>query len=180
MMQAPQILWRHGRYAVGFLRNDLSSLRRQNHSSNSPTSRAIAAQRRARLSGFSWAVTIAISDDAGNLLWLQRALDSAAAHKCIAPAKAAAMGRESKVYEDIINGGRTAFLTAPRCRACSEGGVPIRKVDRDRRDRRERREKSNEDAQIAKAGNCRPRPLRVSRAQSKTPISTSAFLFTIG
>jgi uncharacterized protein GlcG (DUF336 family) len=76
----------------------------------------------------NWAVTIAIVDDGGHLLGLQR-LDGAAplsAH--IAPAKAhtAAMGRrETKVYEDIINNGRTAFLTAPFVEGLLEGGVPI-------------------------------------------------------
>jgi glc operon protein GlcG len=73
-------------------------------------------------------VTIAIVDDGGHLLWLQR-LDGAApisAH--IAPAKAntAALGRrESKVYEDMINGGRVSFLSAPDLKGLLEGGVPI-------------------------------------------------------
>jgi len=76
----------------------------------------------------NWAVTIAVVDDGGHLLGLQR-LDGAAplsAH--IAPAKAhtAALGRrETKVYEDIINNGRTAFLTAPLVEGLLEGGVPI-------------------------------------------------------
>lgn len=76
----------------------------------------------------NWAVTIAVVDDGGHLLALQR-LDGAApisAH--IAPAKAhtSALGRrESKVYEDIINNGRTAFLTAPLIAGMLEGGVPV-------------------------------------------------------
>lgn len=41
-------------------------------------------------------------------------------------ARTAALGRkESKVYEDVINGGRTAFLSAPAVDALLEGGVPI-------------------------------------------------------
>ena len=46
----------------------------------------------------------------------------------IAPAKAqtAALGRrESKVYEDMINGGRVSFLSAPLLQGMLEGGVPI-------------------------------------------------------
>src|SRR5512145_2765456 len=76
----------------------------------------------------NWAVAIAIVDDGGHLLWLQR-LDGAApisAH--IAPAKAntAALGRrESKVYEEMINGGRVSFLSAPDLKGLLEGGVPI-------------------------------------------------------
>ena len=75
-----------------------------------------------------WAVTIAIVDEGGHLLGLLR-LDGAppiSAH--IAPAKAqtSAVGRrESKVYEDIINKGRTAFLSAPLVQGLLEGGVPI-------------------------------------------------------
>jgi glc operon protein GlcG len=75
-----------------------------------------------------WAVTIAIVDDGGHLLWLQR-LDGAAplsAH--IAPAKAhtAALGqRESRVYEEMINQGRVSFLSAPLVEGLLEGGVPI-------------------------------------------------------
>jgi len=46
----------------------------------------------------------------------------------ISPAKArtAALGRrESKGYEDTINQGRTAFLSAPGMQGMLEGGVPI-------------------------------------------------------
>ena len=46
----------------------------------------------------------------------------------IAPAKAhtAALGRrDSRVYEELINGGRTSFLSAPGLAGMLEGGVPI-------------------------------------------------------
>ena len=78
--------------------------------------KAIAGAAEAEALKNNWAVSIAIVDDGGHLLWLQR-LDGAApisAH--IAPAKAntAALGRrESKVYEEMINGGRVSFLSAP-------------------------------------------------------------------
>jgi glc operon protein GlcG len=40
-------------------------------------------------------------------------------------ARTAALGRrESKVYEDMINGGRTAFLSAPLA-GTLEGAVPV-------------------------------------------------------
>ncbi|MEY3698433.1 MAG: putative protein glcG [Pseudomonadota bacterium] len=103
----------------------------------------------------NWAVCIAIVDDGGHLLWLQR-LDGAApisAH--IAPAKAhtAALGRrETKIYEDIINGGRYSFLTAPLIEGMLEGGVPIIKDGQVIGAVGVSGVKSTEDAQIAKAG----------------------------
>lgn len=75
-----------------------------------------------------WAVTIAVVDDGGQLLWLQR-LDGAApisAHIAPAKARTAALGRrESKVYEDMINQGRVSFLSAPVLEGMLEGGLPI-------------------------------------------------------
>ena len=102
-----------------------------------------------------WAVTIAIVDEGGHLLALQR-LDGAppiSAH--IAPAKAhtAALGRrESKVYEDVINGGRMSFLSAPAVQGMLEGGVPILKDGFCLGAVGMSGVKSSEDAQIAKAG----------------------------
>ncbi len=75
-----------------------------------------------------WAVTIAVVDDGGHLLWLQRLDGAAPVSAHIAPAKArtAAMGRrETKVYEDMINQGRTSFLSVPAVDGLLEGGVPI-------------------------------------------------------
>ncbi|HEY4354013.1 MAG TPA: heme-binding protein [Paraburkholderia sp.] len=74
-----------------------------------------------------WAVTIAVADDGGHLLGLVR-LDGCApigAYIATEKARTSALGRrESKQYEDMINGGRTAFLSAPLAGAL-EGGVPI-------------------------------------------------------
>ena len=103
----------------------------------------------------NWAVTIAIVDDGGHLLWLQRMDGAAALSSHIGPAKAhtAALGRrESKGYEDVINGGRTAFLTVPGVHALLEGGVPIVKDGVVIGAVGVSGVKSNEDAQIAKAG----------------------------
>ena len=103
----------------------------------------------------NWAVTIAIVDDGGHVLSLRR-LDGAApisAH--IAPAKAhtAAVGRrESKVYEDMINGGRMSFLSAPDLKGLLEGGVPIMKDGVCLGAVGVSGVKSAEDAQIARAG----------------------------
>ena len=117
--------------------------------------RAIAQAAEAEAQANGWAVTIAIVDDGGHLLWLQR-LDGAApisAH--IAPAKAntAALGRrESKVYEDMINGGRVSFLSAPDLKGLLEGGVPIVKDGQVLGAVGVSGVKSTEDAQIARAG----------------------------
>lgn len=117
--------------------------------------KAIAAAAEAEALKNHWAVTIAIVDDGGHLLHLQR-LDGAppvSAH--IAPSKAntAAMGRrESKIYEDVINNGRMSFLSAPAIQGMLEGGVPIAKDGQVIGAVGVSGVKSNEDAQIAKAG----------------------------
>lgn len=115
----------------------------------------IAAAAEAEALAHQWPVTIAIVDDGGHLLWLQR-LDGAApisAH--IAPAKAhtAALGRrESRVYEEVINQGRTSFLSAPAIAGMLEGGVPILLQGQCVGAVGVSGVKSNEDAQVAKAG----------------------------
>jgi uncharacterized protein GlcG (DUF336 family) len=103
----------------------------------------------------AWPVTIAVVDDGGHLLWLQRLDGAAAISAHIAPAKAqtAALGRrESKVYEDIINGGRHSFLSVPLLSGMLEGGVPIMKGGQCLGAMGVSGVKSTEDAQIAKAG----------------------------
>jgi glc operon protein GlcG len=117
--------------------------------------KAIAAAAEAEAHKNNWAVSIAIVDAGGHLLHLHR-LDGAApisAH--IAPAKAhtAALGRrDSKGYEDMINGGRSAFLSAPTVQGMLEGGVPIMKDGACLGAVGVSGVKANEDAQIAKAG----------------------------
>jgi glc operon protein GlcG len=117
--------------------------------------KAIAAAAEAEALQNGWAVTIAIVDDGGHLLWLQRLDGAAAVSAHIAPAKAhtAALGRrESKIYEDVINQGRVSFLSAPSIEGLLEGGVPIVKDGQCIGAVGVSGVKSNEDAQIAKAG----------------------------
>ncbi len=87
---------------------------------------ACAAEKEAVKNG--WIVSIAVVDDGGHPLYFQR-MDNAAplsAHICAAKAKTAALGgRESKVFEDMINGGRTAFLSVPAIDGMLEGGIPV-------------------------------------------------------
>lgn len=117
--------------------------------------KTIAAAAEAEALKNNWAVSIAIVDDGGHLLWFQR-LDGAApisAHIAPGKARTAAMGRrESKVYEDIINGGRMSFLSAPDLNSMLEGGVPIMNDGQCLGAVGVSGVKSSEDAQIAKAG----------------------------
>lgn len=102
-----------------------------------------------------WAVSIAVCDDGGHLLGLVR-LDGAAPMSArIAPAKAntAAMSRrESKLIEDMVNNGRTAFLSAPGLEGMLEGGVPIMVDGQCVGAVGVSGVKSVEDSQVAKAG----------------------------
>src|SRR5450830_828299 len=103
----------------------------------------------------NWPVSIAIVDDGGHLLWQQRLDGAAPLTAYIAPAKAktSALGRrESRIYEEIINNGRTAFLTAPEVEGMLEGGVNIVVDGHTIGAVGVSGVKSIEDAQIAKAG----------------------------
>jgi uncharacterized protein GlcG (DUF336 family) len=116
--------------------------------------KAVAAAAEAEARKNSWPVTIAIVDDGGHLLWLQRLDGAAPISAQIAPAKAstAALGRrESKTYEEMINGGRVSFLSAP-LQGMLEGGVPIVKDGQVLGAVGVSGVKSSEDAQIARAG----------------------------
>ncbi len=116
--------------------------------------KAMAAAAEAEAHKHNWAVSIAIVDDGGHLLWFQR-LDGAApisAHIAPGKARASALGRrESKVYEDMINGGRASFLSAPNLEGMLEGGVPILKDGQCLGAVGVSGVKSSEDAQVAKA-----------------------------
>ena len=115
----------------------------------------IAAAAEAEALKNSWAVSIAIVDDGGHLLWQQRLDGAAPISAQIAPAKArtAALGRrESRIYEEMINGGRVSFLSAPGLDGLLEGAVPIMKDGECLGAVGVSGVKSSEDAQIARAG----------------------------
>jgi glc operon protein GlcG len=117
--------------------------------------RRIAAAAEAEALAQKWAVTIAVVDDGGHLLWLQRLDGAPPISAQIAPAKAhtAALGRrESKVYEDVVNQGRVSFLSAPGLQALLEGGVPVIIDGHCIGAVGVSGVKSSEDAQIARAG----------------------------
>ncbi|WP_370261009.1 heme-binding protein [Limnobacter sp.] len=103
----------------------------------------------------NWGVTIAVADDGGHLLGLLR-LDAAPTMSAyIAPAKAntSALGRrESKLLEEVINNGRTSFLSVPKLEGMLEGGVPIMVDGQCIGAVGVSGVKSDQDAQIARAG----------------------------
>jgi uncharacterized protein GlcG (DUF336 family) len=117
--------------------------------------KAIAAAAEAEARKNNWLVSIAIVDDGGHLLWLQRLDGAAPISAQIAPAKAqtAALGRrESRLYEEMINGGRVSFLSAPGLQGLLEGGVPIMKDGACLGAVGVSGVKSTEDVQIGRAG----------------------------
>jgi len=101
-----------------------------------------------------WNVTIAVVDDGGHPLALER-LDGcapASAYIAMEKARTAALGRkETRDYEEMVNGGRTAFVTAPQLTSL-EGGVPLRVDGQVVGAIGVSGVKSEQDAQVAKAG----------------------------
>jgi glc operon protein GlcG len=116
--------------------------------------KSMAAAAEAHAKEHNWNVTIAIVDDGGHLLHLHRLEGAGASTAEMATGKArtAVLGRrETKVYEDTIKQGRTAFLSAPMT-AMLEGGVPIFVGTDIVGAVGVSGVKSDQDAQIAKAG----------------------------
>ena len=112
----------------------------------------IAAAAEAEALKNKWAVTISIVDDGGHL---QRMDGAAPISSHISPAKArtAAVGRkDTKAFEDMINNGRTAFLSAPFVDGLLEGGVAIVKDGQVLGAVGVSGVKASEDAQVASAG----------------------------
>jgi glc operon protein GlcG len=103
----------------------------------------------------NWAVTIAIADEGGHLLWLQRLDGAPLISMDIATGKAhtAAMGRRpSKSFADRIAGGETSVLSMPGGLTFLEGGEPIMVDGECVGAVGVSGVKSAEDAQIARAG----------------------------
>jgi len=101
-----------------------------------------------------WAVTISVVDDGGHLLGLTRLDGASPMSAAVSPGKAqtAALGRrESRLYEESINGGRYAFLSVP-LPTMLEGGVPIVVDGQVVGAVGVSGVKSSQDAEIAKAG----------------------------
>jgi uncharacterized protein GlcG (DUF336 family) len=116
---------------------------------------AILDAAKAEAQSHQWAVSIAVVDDGGHLLGFYR-LDGAPPMSArMAPAKArtSAIGRRDTLgYEDMINKGRFAFLSAPDLEGMLEGGVLISVNGQAVGAVGVSGVKSSEDAQIARAG----------------------------
>ncbi|SDH15694.1 glc operon protein GlcG [Pseudomonas flavescens] len=121
--------------------------------SQTDIARMLAAAR-AEAQANGWAVSIAVVDDGGHPLALERLDDASPISAYIASEKArtAALGRrESKGYEDMVNGGRSAFLSAPLLTSL-EGGVPVLVEGQVVGAIGVSGVKADQDAQVAKAG----------------------------
>ena len=85
-----------------------------------------AAEARAREGG--WRVVIAVVDDGGHPILVQR-LDGAqisSIDTAVGKARAAvAWKRPTRLLEESVNGGRTAFLSISDGMALLQGGMPI-------------------------------------------------------
>jgi glc operon protein GlcG len=101
-----------------------------------------------------WKVTVAVVDDGGHPLGLIRGDGAAPVSALIAleKARSAALGqRETAGYEQMINDGRTAFLSAP-LQGLLEGGVPVMVGGQCAGALGVSGVKPEQDAQVAKAG----------------------------
>jgi uncharacterized protein GlcG (DUF336 family) len=87
----------------------------------------LAAAAEAEAMKNSWRVVIAIVDDGGHLVYLQRTDETQTGSIDVAIAKArgaVAYKRPTKVLEDAVAGGRNAILALPHSMPL-EGGLPI-------------------------------------------------------
>ena len=113
---------------------------------------ASAAEAEARKN--NWNVVIAIIDEGGNLVYLQRMDGTQIASIEVAQAKAkSAFGfkRPTKVFEDAVVGGRNAILKLPGAMPIN-GGIPIMAGDQIVGAIGVSGVTSDQDAQIASAG----------------------------
>ncbi|MEN5029567.1 heme-binding protein [Pseudomonas sp. Ps21-P2] len=114
----------------------------------------ILAAARTEAQNNGWAVSIAVTDDGGHLLGFERLNGCApiGGYIAIEKARTSALGRrESKGYEEMVNGGRTAFVTAPLLTSL-EGGVPVIIDGQTIGAVGVSGVKADQDAQVAKAG----------------------------
>lgn len=89
--------------------------------------RRIAAAAQAEAVSHGWKVVIAILDDGGHLLYLERMDGTQKASSRIAEEKgrtAILFKRPTKLLEDAVNGGRASVLSLPGAVAV-DGGLPL-------------------------------------------------------
>ena len=89
--------------------------------------KAIAAAAEAEALKNNWRVTIAVLDDGGTLLYLQRLDEAPLGSVAVAQEKARTallFKRPTKTIEEIVAGGRLVMLTLPGATPI-EGGLPL-------------------------------------------------------
>jgi uncharacterized protein GlcG (DUF336 family) len=101
-----------------------------------------------------WSVTIAVLDDGGNLLYLQRMDEAPVGSVDVAQQKARTsflFKRPTKSFEELVAGGRMAMLVLPGATPI-EGGLPLLNDGRIVGAIGVSGVQSSQDAQIAQAG----------------------------
>jgi glc operon protein GlcG len=121
---------------------------------NLADAKEIAAAAEAEAVKNKWNVTIAVLDDGGNLLFLQRLDEAPLGSIAVAQEKARTallFKKPTKVFEEIIANGRMAMLTLPGATPI-EGGLPLLNKDQIIGAIGVSGVQSPQDAQIARAG----------------------------
>lgn len=113
----------------------------------------VAAAAEAEAVKNNWSVVVAILDDGGHLLYLQREkVQLGSIEVAIAKARTALMFRRpSKAFEDLVAGGRVGYVAMPGVLPV-EGGLPLMHEGEVVGAIGISGVKSNEDGQIAAAG----------------------------
>jgi glc operon protein GlcG len=91
------------------------------------TAKQIAAAAEKEAAGNKWTMVIALLDDGGNLIYLERMDETQIGSVEVAQQKArsaVSFKRPTKAFEDAVAGGRTAILRLPGA-VPVEGGVPL-------------------------------------------------------
>ena len=121
---------------------------------NLADAKLIAAAAEAEALKNNWRVTIAVLDDGGNLLFLQRMDEAPLGSIAVAQEKgrtALLFKKPTKAFEEIIANGRTAMLALPGATPI-EGGLPLLNKGQIAGSIGVSGVQSPQDAQIAKAG----------------------------
>ena len=90
--------------------------------------RLVAAAAEATAVRNGWRVVIAVVDDGGHALCLQRldGTQSSSVETALGKAKAAVgFKRPTRILEEMVNNGRFSFLSAPGGPVLLQGGLPI-------------------------------------------------------
>jgi glc operon protein GlcG len=114
----------------------------------------VAAAAEAEAAKNNWNVVICVVDEGGHIVYMQRMDNTQTGSIDIAIQKAKAaisFKRPTKVYEEMVAGGRMAILSLPGVIAI-EGGIPLMVKDQFIGAIGVSGAKASEDGQIAKAG----------------------------